>query len=98
MSDTAYKIAVMQHFADGGEIEARSIDAPRVADWNSMGSPLWDWIRTDYRIKPKPREVWVHFNNSGTVNHVIHRKDRQFEDCEYTLFREVTDELQDAEV
>ena len=46
-------IAVMQHFADGGKVEANS-----GGNWNAVEKPLWIWNSCDYRIaQPKKTQV-----------------------------------------
>lgn len=56
---TLQAIKVMQHYADGGEVEAR-MRSERGA-WGSlfMDGPRWDWDSAEYRIQPKPLECWV---------------------------------------
>ena len=43
----------MQAFADGKEIEYTSI---RDTDWMQASTPLWNWYKFDYRIKPEHKE------------------------------------------
>ncbi len=45
------KIAVMQAFAEGKQIEYRRALA---RDWYIAGNPTWDWWTIDYRIAPEP--------------------------------------------
>lgn len=54
---TKEAIKVMQHYADGGEVNWR----PRgKGDWEACGyDPVFDFLRNEYRIKPKPLECWV---------------------------------------
>lgn len=47
------KIAVMQAFADGKEIECKEIC---YTEWQKTVDPLWDWYSTDYRIKEEPKK------------------------------------------
>lgn len=47
------KIKVMQHFADGGEVEF-TISGRGV--WGRATSPTWNWTANDYRIKPEPQK------------------------------------------
>jgi len=39
-------IKVMQHFANGGEVECRT-----ARDWFNAPNPSWNWGSADYRIK-----------------------------------------------
>lgn len=56
MTTLQEKIAVMQHFADGGEIEITRGDS-----WISAAIPTWDWYHYDYRIAiTKPSINWDH--------------------------------------
>lgn len=48
--NTNEMIAVMQAYARGEAIEA-SIKGKD--DWSEIKHPLWDWVGSDYRIKPK---------------------------------------------
>lgn len=41
------QIAVMQHFANGGKVEAQDIGGY----WGTVCTPYWDWDNFDYRIK-----------------------------------------------
>lgn len=54
MNDTSTiqgKIAVMQAFADGKQIEYYNHSCE---DWEQITRPCWDWSSTDYRIYEKP--------------------------------------------
>lgn len=57
-------IKVMQHYADGGEVEVYKNDR-----WTIGVNPIWDWDNFDYRIKePKQKvtiEKWLCRNNQG---------------------------------
>ena len=66
--DTINKIRIMQHYADGGEVEFRpkkKIETP----WDLVLSPSWDWSWLDYRIvKQKPKikiEKWLCQDKQG---------------------------------
>lgn len=50
--ETREAAKVMQHFADGGEVEAMARGGTR---WNDHSEPAWAWASCDYRIKPQPR-------------------------------------------
>lgn len=47
-------IKVMQHFADGGEIEVYKNDR-----WIIGVNPIWDWDTFDYRIKEQKQKVTI---------------------------------------
>ena len=47
------KIAVMQAFKDGKEIEVYHIAKK---GWFETNDPAWDWSITDYRVKEEPKE------------------------------------------
>lgn len=68
MTDTAYKIKVMQHYKDGGAIEY----CPRNGAWVDYYSPIppcWNWEDVDYRIKEEPKAKTLYFyeNPRGIV-------------------------------
>lgn len=72
-STTAGKIAVMQHYEDGGSIQARFRDSDDVR-WSVPESKLtrgedvtWDWRSLDFRIEPKPREFTLLIDDSGMI-------------------------------
>lgn len=44
------KIAIMQAFADGKEIE---VSLKGENNWKPASVPVWDWFTDDYRIKPE---------------------------------------------
>lgn len=46
----------MEAFERGEEIECVSCG---YGGWGDATTPLWDWSRYDYRIKPKPKQVVV---------------------------------------
>ena len=59
MKSLKEQIEVMEYFLNGGEVEYRTLDS----DWKIASTPLWDWLRCDYRIK-KPKvtvtiEKWL---------------------------------------
>ncbi len=62
------QIAVMQHFADGGEVEERYF----LQEWRDSICPVWNWTGYEYRIKPKAKrtiklEAWL--DNTGELRH-----------------------------
>lgn len=54
--NTKEKIAVMQAWVDGKDIQCR----PNGLNlWDEVDAePRWDWTRCEWRIKPEPRE-WI---------------------------------------
>ena len=67
MSDTAYKIEVMQACEDGEKIQFKPIGGA----WEDTDKPGWEWQSYDYRIKPEKKELvlpdmwpcWVYEHN-----------------------------------
>lgn len=53
--NTLDKIKIMQHHADGGEVEANSYD--QTSYWVCSSAPSWDWNSQSYRIKLKEGSV-----------------------------------------
>lgn len=47
-------IKVMQHYADGGEVEVYKNDR-----WTIGDNPVWDWDIFDYRIKEQKQKVTI---------------------------------------
>ena len=54
------RIEVMQAAEEGKGLEYK---VRAFGDWLECNSPIWDWDECDYRVKPKPREVWVNCYN-----------------------------------
>ena len=50
------QIEVMQHFANGGEVEFYSNFNKR---WEESSTPVWDWRSTDYRIKEQKKTIAI---------------------------------------
>ncbi len=95
--ETIAAIKVMQAYVDGAEIEVRSRNSSAWVRWTT---PVWDWDRCNYRIKPKPREMWVVFDAKGIAfiqqdgSAEAARMDRMYPgDAPHTavLMREVTE-------
>jgi len=55
-------IKVLQHYADGGDVEYRSSLADR---WWLASAPVFDFTKRQYRIKPKPAEGWGTISDDG---------------------------------
>ena len=60
--ETLYAIKVMQHYADGGEVEQRLRDDDEL-DWHVNHYPNFDFLHYDYRIKKTIKkiklEAWI---------------------------------------
>lgn len=61
MNNVKEKIAVMQAFANGEQIECQSRE--RGGNWTSTPDPWWDWAAFTYRVKPKPPVPEVRYVN-----------------------------------
>ena len=61
------QIKVMQHYADGKEVEIKL-----VSGWEQLDTPKWDWAGYDYRIKKvKPEPVYYYrWKRLARVDHV----------------------------
>lgn len=57
-----HKVHIAQ-WADGAEIEYLA----RTSIWYGTSSPAW-CVDVEYRIKPKPLEVWVLLDREGRVS------------------------------
>lgn len=68
---TKAMIAVMQHFADGGEIQLQEVGAD---GWITVHSPSWSWNNCNYRISKLPvveipaEQRWCGNCNSWSVH------------------------------
>ncbi len=67
MKTTEEKIAVMQHFARDGAIEA-TIRGDRL-EWFGITHPNWDWSTCIFRIKPEARSAWFLEDIDGNLVH-----------------------------
>ena len=60
---TKERLLVMQAYVDGKEIEYRAVG---IGPWLSAGSPIWNWVEREYRVKPEPpMEIWVNVYPDG---------------------------------
>jgi len=68
--ETLEAIKVMQHYADGGEVEHWE-----AGEWALTSAPSWAWILTDYRIKKTTKKIKL---EAWLVDGVLqwHREDR----------------------
>lgn len=49
------QIKVMQHFANGGEVEYTNYNDK----WEKASAPMWDWCNCDYRIKEEKKTITI---------------------------------------
>lgn len=49
-------IKIMQHFADGGEVEYSNRESNI---WSRASTPVWDWTEFNYRIKEQKQMVTI---------------------------------------
>ena len=88
MKTTVEKIAVMQAYVDGKEIECRSDDCPA---WDKTASPLWNWYKTDYRIKPEPEYTPFTFEDAEfLIGKVVKHKKENYLVVITACFNETT--------
>ena len=59
--ETTDMIKVMQHYADGGEVENKEKESNK---WFKAYTPAWNWSKYDYRIKKEKItiEKWLYNN------------------------------------
>ena len=68
------KIAVMQAFADGKEIELRLLTDSEYYDCKNPG---WNWGNYDYRVKPEPEYIPFTFEDSEfLIGKIVKSKNR----------------------
>lgn len=73
-SKTAKMAQIMQAFADGKGIEYRMRSEPQDESlWVSIGNPIWNWDRFDYRVAKKLIERWaiVRCDENGNESLVV---------------------------
>ena len=56
---------VLQHYADGGEIDGKGKSDDKWYDVTC--APSFNFERADFRIKPKPAEGWVIIDSGGAI-------------------------------
>ena len=82
--ETLEAIKVMQHYADGGEVEQRLRDDE--LDWHVNHYPNFDFLHYDYRIKKATKkiklEAWI--DVCGELRWFSERKDSP-ENCHVRL-------------
>jgi hypothetical protein len=67
---TAGKIAVMQGYADGKEVQCMLLGETQ--DWDDVKGPSWNWLQYNYRIKPEPREFFIKVAPDGQYGMLIY--------------------------
>lgn len=72
--DTKKAIEVMQAWVDGAEIEFFD------SKWLAIADPVWNWDKGPYRVKPKPREFWIHVSDDG-FNGMVMKDDPDCKQC-----------------
>lgn len=50
------QIEVMQHFANGGEVERFK---ETIGEWERIKDPKFDWLSKDYRIKEQKKTITI---------------------------------------
>lgn len=55
--ETLEAIKVMQHYADGGEVECAERRGFSQGVWCDEYSSTWDWITYNYRIKKTTKKI-----------------------------------------
>jgi len=83
--ETKKAIAVMQHYADGGEAEYTSQGDD---NWLLVKNPGWDWDNYDYRIKSHKPEVGKWYTIPFTSGY-IKQKCIAFEFGTYVFLNEI---------
>lgn len=64
--ETKEAIAVMQHYADGGDVESVSLRGNKI--YQAASNPCWDWAAGPYRIKRRSGECWAEVNSDSSIN------------------------------
>ena len=72
------KIAVMQAFKDGKEIEfAPNCFTNKI--WNYTRDPIWNWFENEYRVKPTPEYIPFTFEDAEfLIGKVVKSKDENW--------------------
>ena len=63
MKSVQEQIKVMEHYANGGEIEITCDES----SWIPVENPAWNWVTYDYRIKEYTYPIWFKSNASGKI-------------------------------
>lgn len=100
IKETREKIEVMQAWCDNETIQIKDNGTdkwrPIGTEYQGAAQPSWDWTRSTYRIKPKPREFWIRSHDipeSGAFAVNAYVTDTEGTPVErFIKVREVTDE------
>jgi hypothetical protein len=66
MKTTREMIEIMEAFERGETIFVRIKDINKLyRNWVFTPKPVWNWDFYDYKVKSKPREIWVNEYPSG---------------------------------
>jgi len=69
--ETKKAIEVMQAYVDGKPVQYLALSGR----WVMTGLPIWNWKSLNFRIKPKPREVWINEDPmNGMLCEVAHHR------------------------
>lgn len=68
-------ITVLKAFKEGKTIEFRRMEGIGNTKWEKTNSPIWEWARYEYRVKPEPK--YVPYNSVSEVDRSkwVKRKD-----------------------
>lgn len=86
-------IEVLQGAENGEQIQQRLHCEEGIDDgfYGCNEKPSWDFSRIEYRVKPKPLQCWVLYNNYGRLIHCADREKNKYtgRDDDYILMTEV---------
>lgn len=84
---------VMRRAANGEHVQWRARHGKgNWEEFNGRRSPVWGWDTDEYRIKPKPREVWVNAEDMQVRNNNPAESMGWSEPWKWRKFREVIDD------
>lgn len=68
-NQTAARIAVMQAYMDGKQIQRRPANC---STWSDCADPQWDWACVEYRVKPTVMRYRRYlYSATGLKNHAV---------------------------
>lgn len=79
--ETIEAIKVMQAWLDGEKVQVRSLYASS-DEWHDICLLRWNFAGNQYRIKPKPLEVWHWVFNDNYPHKIYHGKHKSKKLCE----------------